>query len=154
MRGFNFLNCIWENIFWPVSSWDHLLFEIKFDCCVLFIRYWKIESKYTSVLVPTYHLQLAFVVYSWWIVVFIDNLRTGNEEYANSTLYVSHQRGRRQVPYLMFQYQCCLLVFREICTHAVSPGTSWDGARGHSFCCDLGSLLSKTITFFKEIILA
>ena len=56
-------------------------------------------------------------------------VRTRNDELANSVPYVSQQRGRTW------------LGFREILTHAFSPGTSGDGARGHSNCCDFVSLL-------------
>ena len=92
-----------------------------------------------SVLVPTYHLWFPFIVYSLCIVVFINKLRTRNNDYANSVRYVSQQRGQARFP-------CsCLSGFREIVTHAFIQGTSLDGALGHSYCCDFGSLLLKTI---------
>ena len=62
--------------FCPVSSWRHLLFGIRCYCFVFFIRYWKIESRCARVLALTYHLLFASIVYSWCLVVFIDNLRT------------------------------------------------------------------------------
>ena len=104
MRGFNFSICTWTR-FCPLPSWHHLLFEIRFWCCVLFIRYWKIESRCPSVLVPTYYLQLPFIMYSWCIFVFIDNLQTRNDKYANLVCYISQQRERIRFAHLQFPYQ-------------------------------------------------
>ena len=36
---------------------------------------------------------------------------------------------------------CCLSGFWGKVTHAFSPGTSWDGAQGHSCFCDFGLLI-------------
>ena len=95
--GFQFLR------FCPVPSWHHLLFGIRFHCCVLYIRYWKIESRCVSVLVPTYHLWFPFIVHIICCIVnFIDNLRTKYNEYANSVHYVSEQKGRTRFPHLRF----------------------------------------------------
>ena len=93
----------------PVPSWHHSLFGIRFYCCVLFIKYWFLESRYTSVLVPTYQMLFPFILYSLYswciVVVFIDNLWTRNE-YANLVRYISKQRRpTRFLRLLRFPYQ-------------------------------------------------
>ena len=82
----------------PVPLWHHLLFGIRFYCFVLFIKYWFLESRYKSVLVLTYHLLFPFIVFSWYIVVFIDNSRARTCEYAHSVRYVNQQRRRNPFP--------------------------------------------------------
>ena len=72
----------------------------RFYCCVLFIKYWFPESIFRSVLVPTYHLLFFFMVFSWCIVDFIDNLRARTCEYPKSVRYVSQQRRRNTFPSL------------------------------------------------------
>ena len=69
------------------------------------------------------------------VVVFIDNLRTRYHECANLVRYGSQQRGRN-VPHLKFPCRN-LYVGIPRGPRAPSPGTSLDGARGHSYCCDL-----------------
>ena len=91
LRGFNILFCACRIRFCTVPSWRQPLFGIRFYC-VFFIRYWKIESKCPSVLVPTYHVRFLFIVYCVTYKSFIDNYR--NHEYTNSVPYVSQQRGR------------------------------------------------------------
>ena len=93
LRGFNYLTS------------HHLLFGIRFNRCVLFIKYWFLERRYPSVFVPTYHLLFPFIVFSWCIVVFIDKLRTRNDEYANSVRYVSQQLRRNPFSQIRFPYQ-------------------------------------------------
>ena len=79
------------------------------------IRYWEIESRRPLGLVPTYHLLFPFIVYSWCIVVFIGNVRTRNDEYANSIRYISQQRGRTRFSSLKI---CISIGFREIGVHS------------------------------------
>ena len=73
--------------------------------------------------VPSWH-RLLFGISIYWCVLFIRNWKIESR---------CHSIVSR-----------CLLIFREIGTHAFSHGTSWDGSRGHSYC-DFGSLLLKTI---------
>ena len=95
---FNFWICNPGTRFCPVPSWHHLLFGIRFYCCVLFIKHWFLESRFPSVLVPTYHLLFHFIVFSMCIVVFIGNLRARTCDYASSVRYVSQQRRRTPFP--------------------------------------------------------
>ena len=133
---FQFLDLYLSNQILSVPSWYHPLFEIRFirKLRVDFLQFW------------FQHITCDFL--SSCIDVFIDNLQTRNDKYANSVRYVSQQRGRTRFPHLNHvdvHINSCLLGFREIGTHAFSPRTSWDGPHGHSYCCDFGSLLWKTI---------
>ena len=100
MRGFNFSICTRRTKILSSSIMTSSLFGIscRFYSCLLFICYWFFENRYPSVLVPTYHLLFPFILYSSCIVVFIDNSRTRNDEYANLVRYVSQQRRRTRFP--------------------------------------------------------
>ena len=53
--------------FCPVPLWHHLLFWIRFYCCVLFIKYW-FPEKMSSVLVKPNQLRFSFIgvlLYYW-----------------------------------------------------------------------------------------
>ena len=97
MQGFSFSICIPCTRFCPVPSWHHLLFGMRLYGCALCIRYWFLERRYPSVLVPTYHLLFPFIQYSWYIVVFIDNYEL--------VRYVSQQRRLTRFPHWRFPYQ-------------------------------------------------
>ena len=71
--------------------WNHILL-VSF-----FIRYWKIESRFPSVLVPTCHLRLPIIVSS----CIYRHLRSRNHECANLVSYVSQQRGRSRFSHLV-----------------------------------------------------
>ena len=151
---FNFWICTRGTRLCPVLSWHHLLFGIRFSCCVLFIKYWFLESRYPSVLIPTYHLLFPFIVFSWCIVVFINNLRASTCEFANSDRYVSQQRRWNPFPPLKgFHINSCLHGFREIGAHAFSPGTCWMRLSPNSFSFNSrkGSKhLKYTISLFQN----
>ena len=102
---FQLLDLLSRNQILSSSIMTSSFFRIRFYCCTIFIRYWFLKSRFPSVLVPTYHLLFPFIVFSWCIVVFIDNLRARTCEYANSVRYVSQQRRRTRFPHLRFPYQ-------------------------------------------------
>ena len=140
MRGFNFSIFTPRSWFCPVPSWHHLLFGIRFYYFVFFIRSWKIKSRCLSVWFQ--HITCYFLpgVYSWCIVVFIDNVRTRNDE------FISLRRSKKKNLVSSLEISISVVVYRmkrEIGTNAFSPGTSCDGAWGNSHCCDFGSLLLK-----------
>ena len=63
LRGFNFSICTWQSRFCPVPSWNHLLFWIRFYCCVLFIRYWFLGWRWPGVF---WKKKLRVTMYCYW----------------------------------------------------------------------------------------
>ena len=77
LERFNYWICNRGTKFCPVLSWHHLLFGIRFYCCALLIKYWFLESRYSSVLVSTSHLLFPFIVFHC-VLLFYQQLTSEN----------------------------------------------------------------------------
>ena len=96
--------------FW-ICTWHHVMFEIRFYFCVPFIKYWFLESRYPSVLVPTYHLLFPFILYSWCIV-FIDNLRARNDKLLRE-LGSLRKSTKKTEPVFPFKISISIVVYKD-----------------------------------------
>ena len=139
MGRFNSWICNRGTRFCPVPY--DIIFCLESDSIIVSFSsstgFWRVDF---PVLVPTYHMLFPFIVFSLCIVVFIDKLRARTCKYAISVRCVSQQRIKTEPVSPTYDFH-----INRIGAHAFSPGTSLDEALGHSYCCDLGSLLLKTI---------
>ena len=99
------------------------------------------------------HVHIICDLLSSCIVVFIDNYTDQNSRVSEFSSL--RKLTKRTNPVFSLKISITIVVylgFQDICylgTRAFSPGTSLDGAPGHSYCCDFGSLLLHTI--FRRI---
>ena len=108
MWFFNFLICS-RTRFCPGPSWHHLLCGIRFYCCVLFIRYWKFESRCPQFWfqhIPAISFHRVFMAYCCFYRQFT-NAKWRVREFVR---YVSQQRGRTTFPLLRFPYQLLFMM--------------------------------------------